>query len=443
MAPQLDPIGRLAQMVDYLVDDRVGIIRQVNEVPREAGTPDFFHVVAQACDTRAFTEEANFANSGGASVDRGEALAKAIGEAVERYCSAMFDPFQLPLFPSDDAPFPCTRPAEYALYSEAQLVDTDFPWAPFEPETPVRWTAAVDLCTGEQHYVPAAMVFIPYRYYLDTGEVPIVQPISTGLACHCSKAEATRAAICEVVERDAFTIAWQAMISAPHILVESLSDTNYRAVERFERTGSDVTLLNITLDAGIPTALAVLRSDAPAAPALVLAAASDPDPERAVRKSLEELAHTRRYSQQIKTRMPRLEADSPLINVNDQVDHLNFWTDQQHARLADFIFASSERVPFETLENLATGDAQRDVEMLVARINTVGHRVLVADVTTEDVADVGLSVVRAVIPGFHPLFMGHRLRALGGNRLWDVPQRLGYSGINRERGDNPAPHPYP
>jgi ribosomal protein S12 methylthiotransferase accessory factor len=52
-------------------------------------------------------------------------------------------------------------------------------------------------------------------------------------------------------------------------------------------------------------------------------------------------------------------------------------------------------------------------------------------------------VVRALIPGFNPLFMGHHIRALGGERLWSVPQKLGYSGVNRATGDNPYPHPYP
>ena len=66
-----------------------------------------------------------------------------------------------------------------------------------------------------------------------------------------------------------------------------------------------------------------------------------------------------------------------------------------------------------------------------------------ADLTTPDVEELGLKVLRCVIPGFHPLFMGHNLRALGGSRLWEVPQKLGYRGINREFRDNPAPHPYP
>jgi len=67
---------------------------------------------------------------------------------------------------------------------------------------------------------------------------------------------------------------------------------------------------------------------------------------------------------------------------------------------------------------------------------------LLADVTTEDMRDLGLLVVRAVIPGFHPLFMGHQFRALGGTRLWEIPQKFGYPGISREHGDNPLPHPF-
>ena len=84
-----------------------------------------------------------------------------------------------------------------------------------------------------------------------------------------------------------------------------------------------------------------------------------------------------------------------------------------------------------------------DLESLARRVAALGHRILLADLTTEDVRQLGLCVVRVVIPGFHPLFMGHRFRALGGRRLWEVPQRLGYKGITPETGDNPAPHPFP
>ena len=77
------------------------------------------------------------------------------------------------------------------------------------------------------------------------------------------------------------------------------------------------------------------------------------------------------------------------------------------------------------------------------RIAATGHRPLLCELTTPDVAELGLTVVRAVVPGYHPLVCGHRHRALGGRRLWEVPQRLGHPGISAQRNDNPLPHPYP
>ena len=179
------------------------------------------------------------------------------------------------------------------------------------------------------------------------------------------------------------------------------------------------------------------------APPLVLAASSHLDPAHAVRKSLEELELTRALYQKIKLHAPRLEHHAGHANVVDQQTHLNFWCDRAVTPLADFLFASEERVDFAELSGLGTGEPARDLNLLLGNVRTAGYRALIADLTTPDVRDLGLAVVRAVVPGLHPLFMGYCVRALGGTRLHEVPHRLGYRGIDRETGDNPAPHPYP
>jgi ribosomal protein S12 methylthiotransferase accessory factor len=225
--------------------------------------------------------------------------------------------------------------------------------------------------------------------------------------------------------------------------IETLPDAAYDLVQRFEHTGAAVHLFDLTMDHGIPTVLSVLRGRHADSPALVFAAAAALDPVAATRSALEELAHTQRYSQQIKSAMERLVIDPGFACVVDQVDHLNLYVDHANAGLAEPMFAASRRIAFDEIANLETGDAQADLRVLAARVAAVGHRVLVADLTSPDVRSLGLCVARAVIPGFHPLFMGHRMRALGGARLWQVPRTLGYRGIDPERGDNPAPHPYP
>jgi ribosomal protein S12 methylthiotransferase accessory factor len=434
----------LADIADQLVDPRVGILRSVRESRGEAGAPNFFHYRARAANTGAFTAMTNFAQSAGVSTRREVAASKAIGEAIERYCAAIYEMDELPLVSYSEAPFPCAAPDEFTLYSHAQYASPGFPWVAFDENTPVRWTPGVDLGTEQTCFVPAARVFIPYTYYEDAGDRPIDQPISTGLACHMSYAEAARSALAEVVERDAFLITWQAMIGPPRVLLETLSEVNRDLVQRFESTGSTVILFNLTLDHGIPTVLSVLLGGQPGAPAMVVAAAASTDPEAAIRQSLEELALTRISSQYLKTSSPRIVPDPPLYsNVEDQRSHLHFWTDHENLPLADFLFASERRIAFGEIESLASDDAASDVKTMVDRIRKVGHRVIAVDLTTPDVGDLGLFVVRTVVPGFHPLHIGHSRRALGGTRLWTVPQQLGYPGITRDGGDNPVPHPYP
>ena len=434
----------LAWVIDDLVDDRIGIIGSLEEVRSEAGAPNFFHFRARAANTEAFTRLPNFAMSGGSSAVREVAAAKAIGEAVERYCAAVFDVADLPLTSYRKAMFPCAAPDEFTLYSDEQYDSPGFPWVPFDHDTPVRWTDGVDLATGEHCYVPASRVYMPYTYYLGSGEAPFDQPISTGLACHVGSAVAIRTAIAEVVERDAFLIVWQAMMSPPRIRTETLSEANYDLVQRFEAAGGTVVMFNITLDTGIPTILSTLIGNNPGMTALAVAASSSVDPEQAARSSLEELALTRLYSQSMLTDAPRLTRDPPeYVSVRDQQSHLNFWTDHSALPLAEFLFASLVRIDFSEITSLATGNAVGDVRVMVERVRAVGERVVVCDVTTDDVRELGLAVVRAVIPGFHPLHVGHQVRSLGGTRLWQVPQQLGYPGITPETGDNPTPHPYP
>ncbi|WP_447599798.1 YcaO-like family protein [Nitrospira sp. Nam80] len=433
---------RLFQAAEYLVDSHVGIIHNVDEAPRQAGEPDFFYFYASSCDTSAFAVQRNSNIGGGGSTNRERAFAKAVGEAVERYCSAIFDQNDFPLTTFKSAPFLCVPPSEFALYSAEQCAWTDFPFCRFQHDTPVRWAPATEVSSGRTWHVPAAMVYVPY-YYSHGTEKPIVQPISTGLACHMSYSEAAISAICEVIERDAFTITWQAIWPRSQIRLDSLSEENTDIVDRLRKTGSTVIILDISMDVGVPTILSVLRSDSPEIPALIFAASAHPDPEQAVRKSLEEVAYTSIYARHVKATLPDLSNDPEYRNIVDQESHVRFYSEHINSHLADFMFLSDRRIDFHEIPNISSGDAGKDVGALVEKIHSIGHKVLIADLTTPDVGILGFRVLRAIVPGFHPLVLGHRLRALGGTRLWNVPQKMGHRGIERVSGDNPAPHPYP
>jgi ribosomal protein S12 methylthiotransferase accessory factor len=428
-----------------LVDPKTGIIQRVEELPIDDDDPDYFHYFSKACDTGRFAGRSNFSENGGASTDRHVAIAKAMGEAVERYCSAIYDPAKFLFAPFSNLTGRAVHPMLLSMYREDQFSWPGFSWEPFSINTPVHWTRGISLRTGEAIWIPAAAVYIPFYYQGATKSAFVMQPISTGMACGTTFEEAALSGLCEVVERDAFTITWQARLSRPHLDQSTLPASARDRIARFTAVGIDVKLMDITTDLGVPTILSIALSDATTSPAVAVAAATDPSPERALRKSLEELAHTRKYAKQLMIYTPPVEVDPESRHpaVKDQRDHLRFYCPQSARPFAEFAWASDQLLPYSALPDLARGVAAAEIQAIVQNLAAADLEPVAVEMTTPDIAALGLCVVRVVVPGAHPLQMGHVNRALGVERLYEVPQRLGYKGLTLGEADNPAPHPFP
>jgi ribosomal protein S12 methylthiotransferase accessory factor len=451
-AATAQPAVSILDCWEELVDARVGIVRDVQALPVDDDEPDFFHFLSTACDTSAFANLKNFGNNGGVGTTARRAIAKALGEAVERYCSAIFDEGELLIAPYDSLDCRATPPETFALYREDQYAATDFPWRPFTRDAPVAWTTGVSLATGDEVLVPAAAVYVPYHYRLHRADTPIMQPISTGLACGSSCTAATLGALCEAVERDAFTITWQAMLSRPRVAQDTLPGEVRDLLSRYHAAGLEVEVVDITTDLACPTLLTVAIGRAATSPALAVAAASDPDPTVALTKSLEELAHTRKYAAQLMDLTPPVSLDVAAGHpaVQTQRDHLRAYCPQEALVYAEFLWASPDHCTLppqltfpDTGEPAVSSTPVDAVGALTARLVAAGLEPIACELTTPDVAELGLAVVRVVVPGLNPLHMGHANRALGGRRLHDVPVALGAAVAGASHQDNPYPHPFP
>ena len=116
----LNSLTRLTDLLPILLDEHVGIIDFLKEQPVEISDPNCFRYGAKACNSSAFSPHGNFAVGGGSSVDPNIAMVRAIGECVERYCSAIYDLDDLPFTSYKDADFPCVPPHEFATYTAEQ-----------------------------------------------------------------------------------------------------------------------------------------------------------------------------------------------------------------------------------------------------------------------------------------------------------------------------------
>ncbi len=438
-------LARLLGLFDHLVDPRVGVIGDVYELVTDDDEPSLFHYLTTVSDTGRFTAMTNFRTTGGVSTTRYGAIAKAIGEAVERYCSAIFDHHDLVYDTAEALGDIAAPPEAFTIYRPEQFESETFPWQPFTRTTPLAWTTGTSLVSGRRVMVPAALVYVPFHYIRSRPDTPISQPISTGLASHCSFAEAAVSGLCEVIERDAFTITWQAGLVRPRITAETLPESAQELLRRFTEVGLAVEVIDISGDIDVPTVLTIALTDATTSPAVTVAAAADPSPEQAVVKSLEELAHTRKFARQLMQYTPELPVDveggHPLVQTQDH--HLRFYCPQHTKPFVEFAWSSEEVRPFPDAPAGAAAAPEAQLEWIVEELDRAGLDVIAFDLTTPDIAACGLSVVRVVVPGAHPLFMGYENRALGCDRLYSVPQKLGYRGLEPGQPDNPYPHPFP
>ena len=433
----------ITDLLGLLVDDRVGIIRHVSEVRHGAGTPNFVCMSAETCMVDGIsgpTKKGRIYGTG-VAIDRERAISKAVGEAVERYCAIAYIREELSLTSYLSAPFRCVQPEIFALYTAEQYSDPTFPFSPFTRETPIRWVPAIDIVSGDKKYVPADFVYLAYGSR-ELASEPLLAPLmSTGLACHTDPTLAAISGICEVVERDAIAIAWQTELSRPHIRLGSLCNQNQLLAQRLSRPESSIALLDFTLDHGVTVVFSTMRCGIPKAPALLVAAGCSLDPEIAVQKSLEELAQIIPFALREKQTKP-FSPGTNWEHVVDPKSHAAVYYDHANARKAEFLFASPNQISFQELRNHSTGHPEKDLDSLIQRISSVGHPVLLADITTEDIKDLGLHVLRAIIPGFHPLYMGHQFRALGGSRLRVMQKKFATRHPGQIKIDNPFPHPF-
>ena len=432
----------IAAVFDHLYDPKLGIVSAVGEIGREPGAPDYVHVAARTCNPAALGGFRGPFTVGSAAPVRDAAYAGAIRAAVARYAAALYERGGLPLSTFAAASFPCIEPRAFALFSDGQYRRPGFPYVPFANDTPVRWASAVDLATGATVHVPASLVWHPFVHLRSAGDLPVAPPGEAGLACAGSVAAASLAGLYEVVARDAAALFWHAMTPPPQLRLDTLPPSLRALVRRFESAGDRVTLLEVTTNSRIPSVVAVLASDRPDAPAFVFATAASLDAAEAVAEALAGLAENRRLARLAQRSLPPPSPVNDWEDVVDAADHLAFAASRENVERLAFILTSDDRRHLAERDSASTGSVAGDLDAAIGRVTLSGGRVLVANLTSADLAALGLAVCRVIVTGYQPLNAGHALRPLGGDRLYEVPQKLGYRGIARGSAGNPAPHPF-
>lgn len=379
--------------------------------------------------------------SGGYHHDRRAARAAALAETAERYSGCYVPTSELLTASAAELGRDAVAPDRFALFHPRQHAAAGLPFEPFTRETRIRWTRATALPGGEPAWLPAQLVYLGWRDR-PAGEQRIGFATSNGLACGATREEATVAALLEALERDAFMITWYARLSLP-LLDWSADDELQRHADRyFAPTGLQFSAVDLSSVWGVPTVVGVVRATDKGA--LGVGAAAATTVREAWRKALAEAFAVRTWG-----RVRMLDAgghvpDRPFADIRTFADHVELYASHEHAARAAFLDASRVTRPVADVAPVDASSPAAALGALVSRVRAAGYTPYVVDVTSPDVRDAGLVVVKVVVPELCQLDVDYRARFLGSHRLYDVPHQLGLRDAPLAFEDvNPDPHPFP
>ena len=335
----------------------------------------------------------------GKGTDSIQAQVSAMMEAIERYAAKQLpDTIKLSSFSAMKRKFPTLDPRIAAHAANSA----------FSEHAEIAWLPGTDLFSGEEQWVPASCVLLH-----PTLQEPRLVPMRTsnGLASGNTLEEAVCHSLCEMIERDAWTLAWLRAVTIPHIRTVarrmvrhpgssewsdltaeadlfpeidavSLPDAARRLIGQFERAGVTVIVHEITSDIEIPTFLAVSTEIANDGNALMCGGTgSHPHAEVAVIRAITECAQSRRIA---------------LLGCRSEQKpgrSVDAWLLRQQL----FFAPTSHKKDFSSIATHHNRDILDDIKAMLSRLDSVGLDQAVAVDLTQP--EIGIPVVRVLIPG--------------------------------------------
>ncbi|QES52076.1 cyclodehydratase [Streptomyces venezuelae] len=337
------------------------------------------------------------------------------------------------------------HPAACGLYP-AQTYRDDPLLSPFDPDRPIPWVYGHSLRDDRPVLVPARLV----HYSAGLAADNFVFECSNGCAIGSCTEEALLGALLELVERDAFLLAWYGGQRLTAIDLDSVPGPAVRTMaDRAALQGYEVHAFDNRIDLAVPvvTALAVRRDGGPGLYSFGAGAALDP--AAAVEAALSEvLTYIPHLPGQVAERRTELEAmAADFGKVRHLKDHAQLYglpAMAEHAR------SYLEPTGIRTLDELygdrpATTDLREDLLSVVGELTGAGHDVIVVDQTTPEQRRIGLRTVCALVPGLLPIDFGwSRQRAPFMPRLRTAARRGGLRAHDLADDEiRMVPHPFP
>lgn len=316
-------------------------------------------------------------------------------------------------------------PRTVGLYSSSQYALPNFPCRPFDSNERHTWLEAVSLTRNTSVLVPVELIIygeldLPAQWVLET---------SSGCSLGHSFEEAVTFGLFEVIERDAALAWWYRAKPIPPLDVSTRLDPETRLLwTKLELLGYTLTLLDITADLRVPTALLLATMNAEGSAVVLCATASERRLSLAIAKAVSDISSMIWYGLNLsEAEWKRAEhlAQNPK-DVSTIYDHL------LAVALPSAMPFITNRIDSTNVQAWFHSDypSIQTLDDLLGLVEARGYEVIAFDQTSPTLRAHGLWCVKVIVPGLIPMHFGARLRR-------QVLNGRGGEGWHRTR-----PHPF-
>lgn len=364
-----------------------------------------------------------------------EALMRVLGETVERYAHMVYvlDPNRA-AERGTVAEMTVRHGARNVLavdrmdfFSDGQLARPGFPFTRARPDVELGWTRGTDVATGEPAWLPSQVAIVGYLPPAPAdGHAPeprIVPSVTTGTAAHTVPVRALRSALFELVQGHVTTGHWYSAQVAPEIVLDERTPALRRIVERalprhrcrmrFHHLGGQ--------EFGLHVVAEVLESTMEGeVPGTVLGNGADASLEAAMYKAFIECSAMPHmaivsFAQGDRTRRTAEGAESgpetapeTASGIDNLDDNVYLYSLPENRKVIDEKFVTEVQVRASELpDDLMAGpgsaaDPEAELRAVTKRILGRGARLLLLDMTSPEIADLGFHVFRYYTPDLLP-----------------------------------------
>jgi ribosomal protein S12 methylthiotransferase accessory factor len=373
---------------------------------------------------------------GGGSFEPDNAILKTLGESIERYSLGVYKPkFFMSegygvvakdnnIFPIEDILNTVSYPSKQKQY--------------FNPskKTKLKWTHSTEITSNKKAFVPAQLVYLPYVF---NKEKIIRLPNSSGVALHSTKKKATISALYELIERDAFLLSYFLKDKITLIDINKSTKKIEWVKEYLEKYKLELYVVYTLTDMPLYTIASIIIDKTGVGPSVSIGLRAGVDLEKTILGAIEEAQYGRVGVRDFHSKQEKNVPTSKFYKPDSLNERALFWYPLNRIKKINFLI-SKKKTAYSIVKRNYNYEKNKETEYtyIINFLKKNGYKVFVTDITPKEVAEIGLSAVRVIMPDLQWLYLEESYKTINNKRINKFKKEM----KNKRKKINSFPHPF-